>query len=887
MVELKNVTKLYRSNTTIVGALNGINLTFRDNEFVAILGPSGCGKTTTLNILGGLDRYTDGDLVINGVSTNNYTDRDWDNYRNRRVGFVFQSYNLISHQTALANVEIAMTLSGIGKGERRRRAKEALERVGLGDQLKKKPNQMSGGQTQRVAIARALVNNPEILMADEPTGALDSETSVMVMDILKEIAKDRLVIMVTHNSDLAERYATRIVKLLDGKIVDDSDPVTNAEKAAAAALNSAEPKRERKPAIGFFTALGLSLTNLMTKKGRTFLTAFAGSIGIIGIALILSLSNGFQAYIDDVQSDTLSTYPISITEQTADIGSVMSTLADSQSEAQGREKDTGKIYSLDIMNSMAKSISAMMGAQNDLVSFRGYLIDHYDEIKDSLNAVGYNYAVQLNIFKGDPGSAKQVYPAYFLKSILGVAPGEVGGTTSFNDEEVAFDTSMSGMPMMSSGTEIWTEMMDNPELLRSQYDVIAGTWPDNYDEIVIVVSESDAIRDYSLYGMGLKDPSELDGFYNAVLSGEVVESESMEFTYDELLNLTYRVLPNAAFYAKEGDVWLDKSNDESYVQGTLNNALTLKVSAIIRPASGTSATAITGSIGYLPSLTKEMMARTFDSAIVREQMTNPEIDVFTGKPFGEIDAAQNEADMAEMMANLTPEQQQMLANMTEEQIAALSAQYAPTSSATFESNKTKLGIVDEAHPTAINLYPKDFESKDKLSDFIEVYNNRLLEADPDAQTLKYTDFMGLLLSSVTTVVNGISYVLIAFVSISLVVSSIMIGIITYVSVLERTKEIGILKALGASKRDVGQVFNAETLIVGLFSGTFGILVSVLLCVPANIIIQNLTQIPNVATLPVLNGIILIALSCALTLIAGLIPARLASRKDPVVALRTE
>jgi putative ABC transport system permease protein len=886
MVELKNITKHYKSGTTTVGALNGVDLTFRDNEFVAILGPSGCGKTTTLNILGGLDRYTDGDLVINGVSTKNYTDRDWDNYRNRRVGFVFQSYNLISHQTALANVEIAMTLSGISKGERRRRAKEALERVGLGDQLKKKPSQMSGGQTQRVAIARALVNNPEILMADEPTGALDSETSVMVMDILKEIANDRLVIMVTHNADLAERYATRIVRLLDGKIINDTDPVTEAEKTAANAFNTAEPKRERKPAMGFFTALGLSLNNLMTKKGRTFLTAFAGSIGIIGIALILSLSNGFQMYIDDVQSDTLSTYPIAITEQTADIGAMLSSLSDSRGAAMDREKDSGKVYSLDIMSGMANSMSAMMGRKNDLVSFRQYLNDHYDEIEGSLNAVGYNYAIQMNIFKGEPGSTEQVYPAYFMKPIMGMAPGEVGVMT-YAGEEIEVNTSMSSMSMMSSGSEIWTEMLDNPELLKSQYDILAGSWPDNYDEVVIVVTKDDAIQDYALYAMGLKDPAELDGFVSNVISGDVIAGEPMEFTYDELLALTYKVMPNAAFYAKDGEVWHNNGGDTAYMQGVLNNAITLKVSAIIRPAAGASATAITGSVGYLPSLTKEMMARTFDSAIVREQMTNPEIDVFTGKPFGEIDEAQNEADMAELMANLTPEQQQMLANMTDEQLAALAEQYAPTSKATFEGNKTKLGIVDEAHPTAINLYPKDFESKDKLSDFIDRYNDSLLEKDPDAQILKYTDFIGLLLSSVTTVVNGISYVLIAFVSISLVVSSLMIGIITYVSVLERTKEIGILKALGASKRDIGQVFNAETLIVGLFAGALGIGVSVLTCIPANIIIHNLTQIPNVATLPVAGGVILVVLSCVLTLVAGLLPSRIAARKDAVVALRTE
>jgi len=880
MVELKGIVKKYKAGNTVVEALKGVDLTFRDNEFVAVLGPSGCGKTTMLNILGGLDRYTDGDLIINGRSTKDFADRDWDNYRNRRIGFVFQNYNLITHQSVLANVELAMTLSGVSKRERRERAKEALERVGLGDQIKKKPNQMSGGQMQRVAIARALVNNPDILMADEPTGALDSETSVVIMEILKEIAQDRLVIMVTHNGELAEKYATRTVRLLDGEIIGDTNPVSNAEFNLLIRQQDQTPSK--KPSMSFFTALSLSLHNLLTKKARTFLTAFAGSIGIIGIALILSLSNGFQAYIDKIQEDTLSTYPLVIQESNADIGSMMSSLAEVRRESSQHTPDSGKIYSLDIMSTMMKTMSTQMGNKNDMYAFNEYVNEHLEELEEYTNAISYNYNVQLNIYMDNTEEITQVNPGYFMMPLLGIAPGDKSGTVSQGGVEYQMGGDMGGMSMMSSGTEVWTEMLDNPELLKTQYDVVAGRWAENYDEVVVVVTENDEIRDFNLYGMGLKDSAELATVVQDVISGKEMESESLEFSYDDILSLTYKVLPNAALYQKQGNIWRDMSKDEAYMSGALNSALTLKVVGIIRPVPGAAATAITGAVGYLPSLTEYMIERTYGSEIVREQVAQPDIDVFSGKPFSSGDGE------AEFDLSVVPEEYQaLLANMTDEQLAAIKEQYSSSSSATLSGNQVKLGIVDKTKPSSISLYPKDFQSKDKIVEFIDGYNEKVLEDDPEAQPLRYTDFIGILMSSISSVINAISYVLIAFVSISLVVSSIMIGIITYVSVLERTKEIGILKSIGASKGDIARVFNAETIIVGLTAGLIGIGITLILCIPANIIIELLSEVPNVAKLPVAGGVLLIVLSMLLTLIAGLIPSKVAANKDPVVALRTE
>jgi putative ABC transport system permease protein len=874
MLQLKGITKNYKAGTTDVQALRGVNLAFRDNEFAAILGPSGCGKTTMLNILGGLDRYTSGDLIINGKSTKSFTDREWDTYRNRKVGFVFQNYNLITHQTVLSNVELAMTLSGVGKTERRRRAMDALSRVGLSDQAKKKPNQMSGGQMQRVAIARALVNNPDILMADEPTGALDSETSVQIMDILREIATDRLVIMVTHNGDLADQYANRIVRLLDGQVLSDTRPFDPETE-----LSDNKPLG-RKTSMGFFTALSLSLNNLMTKKARTFLTAFAGSIGIIGIALILSLSNGMQSYIDKVQRDTLSSYPLQIQEQTADLTALFGSMSDMREESQSHED--GKVYSLDVMSSMVNGMTASIGQKNDLGAFKEYLEAHKAEIDALANNVTYSYNVQMNIYKGNPDEVVQLNPAYYMAPIVGMAPGDKSGTVSMGGTESQLG-GMGGMSMMSSGMEVWYEMLPL-KMLDTQYDVIAGKWPSNYDEIIIHVNERNEITDYTLYALGLKDTSGLKTLISDVMSGKGMEAESLVYEYEDLLGLTYKLLPNAALYEKtSAGLWQDRSANSDYMRGALNNALTLKVVGIVRQKADSDMAAAGGFVGYTPELTQYMIDKTMEYDIVKSQLSDESVDIFSSKPFADPDAAPEEFDISQV----PEEYQAMLAGMTDEQIAALMEQYSTTSDANIENNFVKLGVVSDEHPNSISIYPKDFEAKDGVVALIDSYNTERTDADPDAQPLRYTDFIGLLMSSVSNIINAISYLLIGFVSISLVVSSIMIGIITFVSVLERTKEIGVLKSIGASKGDIATVFNAESLTVGLAAGLIGIGITLLINIPANAIIEMLTDIPNVSKLPPVGGVLLVVLSCALTFIAGLIPSRVAANKDPVVALRTE
>ncbi|MDR2357410.1 MAG: ABC transporter ATP-binding protein/permease [Oscillospiraceae bacterium] len=871
MVQLKRITKDYQAGGVTVRALRDVDLTFRDSEFAAILGPSGCGKTTMLNILGGLDRYTDGDLIINGRSTKDYTDRDWDNYRNRRIGFVFQNYNLITHQSVLSNVELAMTLSGVGKSERRRRAVEALESVGLGDQLNKKPNQMSGGQMQRVAIARALVNNPDILMADEPTGALDSETSVQIMEILKEVAREKLVIMVTHNGELADKYSTRIVRLLDGRVVSDTDPANPEDDVKRAKAN------ERKPSMSFFTALSLSMNNLMTKKGRTFLTAFAGSIGIIGIALIMSLSNGMQSYIDKVQQDTLSTYPLQLQEQTADLDAIMNAMKES-AEPEERDLSANKIYSFDIMTDMIGLMGAATAEKNDLAAFKEYLEAHPGEMDEWTNAVGYTYAnARLNVYKEREDGPVQVNPALFMRSMLG------GGAPDSSSLQGA----MMQNNMMMQNNNIWSEMIDNPALLKTQYDVLAGRWPENHDEILVCVTENNEITDYGLYCLGLKSPGELEETVGKVIAGEKVESKPLEFTYDEILDLTYKLLPNAAIYQKAGGVWRDMSGDDDYMRSALEDAVTLDVVGIIRPNADSAISSNNANALYLPELSEYVIERTREYEIVREQSANPDADVFTGKPFGGPDTETAAFDMS-----LVPEEyREMMANMSDEQIAAMMENYSATSSATLEGNREKLGIVDKERPSGINIYPKDFESKDEIVRFIDRYNSELAakaEAEgAEPQTLHYTDFVGLLMSSVSNIITAISALLMGFVGISLVVSSIMIGIITYVSVLERTKEIGILKSIGASRRDISGVFNAETMIVGFTAGVLGIVVTLLANIPASAIIEKYAGISDLSRLPATGGAALVILSVALTLIAGLIPSRIAARKDPVAALRTE
>ena len=861
MLQLKNITKNYIAGNTDVEALKGIDLEFRKSEFVSILGPSGCGKTTLLNLLGGLDRYTTGDIVINGKSTMDFTDRDWDTYRNRSIGFVFQNYNLIPHQTVLSNVELALTLSGVSKTERHRRAIKVLEDVGLGDQIHKKPNQMSGGQMQRVAIARALINNPEILLADEPTGALDSETSVQIMEILKEISKDRLIVMVTHNGDLAEKYSTRIIRLLDGQVTGDSDPYHSGKERMKVDKKQQRKGRKKKTSMSFFTALSLSLNNLLTKKTRTFMTAFAGSIGIIGIALILSLSNGFQTYINKIQEDTLSSYPISIEETSTDLGALMTSIQAFGSESESHELD--KVYSNDIMGTLFESLLSEVET-NDLGRFKQYIEENQEDLEPYINAVSYSYHLDLNLYYDGADGYTQVNPLSFFSRMA---------------------SSMGSGMMMGASMDIWTEMIGNQTLLESQYDVLAGRWPSSYNEVVIIVDENNELTDYSLYGLGLKDQQELSEMYKAMSAGGEFHSEPASFTYDELLELSYKLVPNPGYYQQYDGGWQDMREDQDYMASVLEDALNIQVVGVIRPNEDSVMTAVGGAVGYTSALTEYVVGAVSDADIVQEQLASPDIDVFTGKEFAGEEAPEDvqEPDMSE----LSEEMQAYMATLSEEELAALMESYSTVSSATYEENVQKLGIVNLDIPSSINIYPVDFASKETLVDFITDYNQLMVDEGTEEYTISYTDYMGMIMSSVSTIINAISYILIAFVGISLVVSSIMIGIITYVSVLERTKEIGILKSIGASRKDISRVFNAETLIVGFVAGMLGILVTLLLSIPANMIIYNITSIPNVAALPIVGAVVLVLLSMGLTLVAGLIPSRLAAKKDPVKALRTE
>jgi len=861
VLQLKNITKNYIAGNTDVEALKGIDLEFRKSEFVSILGPSGCGKTTLLNLLGGLDRYTTGDIVINGKSTMDFTDRDWDTYRNRSIGFVFQNYNLIPHQTVLSNVELALTLSGVSKTERHRRAIKVLEDVGLGDQIHKKPNQMSGGQMQRVAIARALINNPEILLADEPTGALDSETSVQIMEILKEISKDRLIVMVTHNGDLAEKYSTRIIRLLDGQVTGDSDPYHSGKERMKVDKKQQRKGRKKKTSMSFFTALSLSLNNLLTKKTRTFMTAFAGSIGIIGIALILSLSNGFQTYINKIQEDTLSSYPISIEETSTDLGALMTSIQAFGSESESHELD--KVYSNDIMGTLFESLLSEVET-NDLGRFKQYIEENQEDLEPYINAVSYSYHLDLNLYYDGADGYTQVNPLSFFSRMA---------------------SSMGSGMMMGASMDIWTEMIGNQTLLESQYDVLAGRWPSSYNEVVIIVDENNELTDYSLYGLGLKDQQELSEMYKAMSAGGEFHSEPASFTYDELLELSYKLVPNPGYYQQYDGGWQDMREDQDYMASVLEDAINIQVVGVIRPNEDSVMTAVGGAVGYTSALTEYVVGAVNDADIVQEQLASPDIDVFTGKEFAGEEAPEDvqEPDMSE----LSEEMQAYMATLSEEELAALMESYSTVSSATYEENVQKLGIVNLDIPSSINIYPVDFASKETLVDFITDYNQLMVDEGTEEYTISYTDYMGMIMSSVSTIINAISYILIAFVGISLVVSSIMIGIITYVSVLERTKEIGILKSIGASRKDISRVFNAETLIVGFVAGMLGILVTLLLSIPANMIIYNITSIPNVAALPIVGAVVLVLLSMGLTLVAGLIPSRLAAKKDPVKALRTE
>lgn len=863
MLQLKNIYKVYKTGDLTQTALDGVSLNFRKSEFVAILGQSGSGKTTMLNIIGGLDQYDKGDLIINGKSTKKFNDRDWDTYRNHSIGFVFQSYNLIPHQTVLSNVELALTLSGVSKTERRQRAKEALEKVGLGKQLHKKPSQMSGGQMQRVAIARALINDPDILLADEPTGALDSETSVQIMELLKEISKDRLIIMVTHNPELAEEYANRIVRVRDGNIIDDTNPCSDEEIKISTEKSEREAK---KTSMSFGTALSLSLNNLKTKKGRTILTAFAGSIGIIGIALILSLSSGVKDYINKVQEDTLSSYPISIESQTVDMSSMMESMMNKNKADEEREE--GKVYSNNIMSGMMESMSAQV-TKNDLKSFREYLENGNSNIDEYANVIQYGYDLDLHIYKSDTSNG-----------IVEVSP-----TTVY--DKLGFGGGASQMPMASS-FNVWTELLGNQTLLESQYDVVAGKWPENYDEIILVVDKNNEISDVNLYSIGLLDSSELEAKMKKIQAGEEVEEnqEVVSYTFDELLNLTYKLVLNTDYYEKEGNTWVDKSENAVYMKKLVEDALELKVVGIVRPSEEAVATSISSAVGYTSDLTEYVINSINDSEIVKEQKENPDTDVFTGKAFVVEDG--EDTDMTAIdMSTLTDEEKAYLASLSQEELQAIMKQQAAATDATYEGNLSLLGCVDLDNPSTINIYAKDFEAKESIEDIIADYNNEKIDLGEDEYVVTYNDLVGLMMSSVTSIIDIISYVLIAFVAISLVVSSIMIGIITYISVLERTKEIGILRSIGASKKDISRVFNAETVIVGFGAGAIGILVTILLNIPINAIIKAVSGISGVSKLPVAGAIILIAISMLLTVIAGLIPAKVASKKDPVEALRTE
>lgn len=876
MLKLQNIVKIYDTGIAQVQALKGISIEFRRNEFVSILGPSGCGKTTLLNIIGGLDRYTDGDLIINGKSTKDFTDSDWDTYRNHSVGFVFQSYNLIPHQTALANVELALTLSGVSKAERRRRAIEVLNEVGLGDQLHKKPNQMSGGQMQRVAIARALINNPDILLADEPTGALDSETSKQVLEILKKVAKDRLVIMVTHNAELAEAYSTRIVRLHDGQIISDSSPYNSAEEAQDAAAK----RKVRQPSMSFGTALSLSLNNLLTKKARTLLTAFAGSIGIIGIALILSLSSGFRNYIADVEEEMLASYPITIERETIDATDFSSFADIHAGRNETREPDA--IY-VDAGMTESMNMRASQIRRNDLAAFKRYLEENEAEIADYLTGITYGYDVNFKVYAPDtPYGVLQVHPSTLFDEL---------GLTALME----MNPSSSAM-MSMSGMNVWTELVDNADYLAKQYELVAGRWPESMDELVLIVDGNNEITDVALYSLGLADPREAAQNMRALSAGQQVELPTQKYSFDEILSLRYRLLLATDHYARDEatGVWVDMSHDVDFMQAALSNAIELKIIGILRPAEGASDMMPGGSVGYSPALIDYVVDGTLQSAIVQEQLANPEINVFSGKPFGQAMTVGTPTDMISSGFSGLP-----FANMSSDSatdFASLMAMYGmqqllsnvsvvPADS--YDEVLELLGVVDRANPNSVRLYTKDFQSRAAITDFIENYNEMQVAAGNSESVITYTDFIRLILSSVTTIVDSISYVLIAFVAISLVVSSIMIGIITYISVLERTKEIGILRSIGASKRDIGRVFNAETLIIGFAAGTLGVVVTVLLCIPINLIIEALSGISNVAGLPVQAAIVLIIISMFLTLIAGVIPSRIAARKDPVAALRTE
>ena len=841
MLQLQHISKVYHTANQEFHALKDISIRFRENEFVSILGQSGSGKTTLLNIIGGLDQYTSGDLLIQGKSTKQFKDRDWDSYRNHTIGFVFQSYNLIGHQTALSNVEIAMTLSGVSKAERKKRAIEALERVGLKDHLYKKPNQMSGGQMQRIAIARALVNNPKVVLADEPTGALDSETSVQIMELLKDIAKERLVIMVTHNPKLAQTYSTRIVQVLDGNILSDSNPYEPTEEPKQGDIQFTKTK------MSFMTALALSFNNLLTKKGRTFLTAFAGSIGIIGIALILALSNGVSDYVKKVQEDTLVSLPLTISEQNQS-----NLLATSPDLSDKPYKDNNELG----VNTVLTNLLKKQIGKNDIASFKTYLDEHASEVAKLTKDIRYQYNLQPYIYASDTSNG--------IKSIL---PSNIASEV---------DTTNQTIKGYLQNIDYWSQLSSDEEMLNAQYDVLEGRLPKDKSEIVLIVDEDNQISDLLLYSLRIKDPSELND------AKKLDELKSQTYQYSDFIGKTFKAVVNTNRFVKENNQWMNKIDDEAYMKTQIENGLELTIVGVLRQKEGTSSgvNSPSGGVAYTSALIDYTSEQIQNSDIVKEQEANPTINVFTGKEFAKDPKPFNSAD-------LTEEEKIQLVKLTPEQQAQYIQQYNENSAATYEENLAKLGVIDKSKPAAIEFYTSSFQQKQELKDFINAYNTAKKDAGEDDKVLAYSDDIQTIMSSITTMVGVITTVLVGFVAISLIVSSIMIAIITYISVLERTKEIGILRAMGASKKDIRRIFTAETAIEGFISGVLGIAITLLATIPINAVVAKMTNVENVAQLPWEAALILIGISIVLTMLAGLIPSRIAAKKDPVESLRSE
>ena len=890
MLELKGITKDYPSGDTVVHALKGISVAFRDQEFVSILGQSGCGKTTLLNIIGGLDHYTRGDLIINGRSTKSYQDRDWDTYRNHSVGFVFQSYNLIPHQSVIANVEMALLLSGAPRADRRARAEAALAQVGLAEQMHKRPNQLSGGQMQRVAIARAIVNDPEIILADEPTGALDTETSVEVMEILKRLSQDRLVIMVTHNPQLAEEYSDRIVRIRDGEVTSDSRPVdAEAESLTPEQIqeHAVADARKGKRGMSYLSAIQLSFNNLMTKKGRTFLTAFAGSIGIIGIALILSLSDGAQNYIAETEETTMGSYPLTIQKTAVDMASMMSAMmgtGDTKGEA-----PKGTAESKNIVTDMVESIGG--GAtENDMKAIKQWLETNPGDINDLVTDIQYNYSTPLNVFKDDTSAgAVQVNPATVMNA-LGIS---TSGSTQTQ--------LMSSMASTGQGYDVWSELLSSKKAVDRDWKLVDGRMPQAWNEVVIALDEHGRISDYTLYALGMLDQSDLKGMMRNVLAGKKVEgAKETSYSYDELMKLVFRLVPESSKYQKQADgTWKDMSEDAAFMKSAVAAGEQVHVVGVVRATGDAGATvARYGGVLYPASLMKHMVETVAASDVVAAQKADPGTDIFTGYPFSDTASATMSLDEIESMIGMMGGEQatqaqayidQMRAQgSSDEEIAAAFSKLmsSQTDDATYDGNLEKLGAASLDDPSVIQIYPVDFKAKEQIDTLIDDYNKDI-KAAGEGSEIQYTDIVGTLMSSVTSIVNSLTYILIAFVAISLVVSSIMIGIITYISVLERTKEIGILRAIGASKRDVSRIFTAETFITGLVSGLLGVGITVLLDFPVNWIIEAVAGVRNLAAVPAGAGAVLVLISVALALAAGLAPSRMAAKKDPVTALRTE